>query len=186
MEETRLTATQIGDILVAALEVRAEDKSNLHHRVRYLAKKQYLGDGRTIDNRGTQDFPTSEVYRAALLCEFLAFSIDVKVASTVLKQAEKGFRLNIRNYPVSARRDGGWAFSDWLDTILNGINYGETWWLLVKLGRSGTSHGAGLIGSFAHAEEERVDVDFIFERAAAATVLKINLTTLYGQIRERF
>lgn len=185
MQENRLTATQIAEILAAALEVQDEDKENLHHRVRYLAKKHYLRDGRTIDKRGTLDFPTSEVYRAAILCEFLAYSIDVKVASAALEQAEADYRPGVANYPASAKRDGGWAFSDVLGTALQGIRAGEDWWLIVELRRSGTSDGAGLVGRYAHSEEERTDVDAIFGRAPAATVLRVSLTKLYGNIMER-
>lgn len=185
MQEDRLTATQIADILAPALEVEAEDKENLHHRVRYLAKKHYLRGGRAIDKRGTLDFPATEVYRAAILCEFLAFSIDVKVASAALKQAEADYRPGVGNYPASAKKDSGWAFSDVFSTALKGIRAGEDWWLVVELRRSGTSEGAGLVARYAHSEEERVDVDAIFGRAPAATVLRVSLTKLYGNIMER-
>ena len=185
MQEDRRTATQIAEILAVALEVQEEDKENLHHRVRYLAKKHYLHDGRTIDKRGTLDFPISEVFRAALLCEFLAFSIDVKVASAALKQAETAYRPGVGNYPASAKKEGGWAFSDTLSTVLQGVRAGEDWWLVVELRRSGTSDGAGLVGRYAHSEEERTDVDAIFGRAPAATVLRVSLTKLYGNIMER-
>lgn len=185
MQEERLTATKIAEILAAALEVQIEDKDNFHHRVRYLAKKKYLHNGREIDKRGTLDFPVTEVYRAAILCEFLAFSMDIKVASAALKQAEDDFRPRVGNFPHSARKGGGWAFSDCLNTVLRGIEAGEVWWLVVELRRSGTSDGAGLVGRYAHSEEERTDVDAIFGRAPAATVLRVNLSTLYGKILER-
>ena len=185
MQEDRLTATQIAEILAAALEVQEEDKDNLHHRVRYLAKKHYLRGGRTIDKRGTLDFPTSEVYRAAILCEFLAFSIDVKVASAALEQAETAYHPGALNYPSSAKTDGGWTFPDPLSTVLRGVRAGEDWWLVVELRRSGTSEGAGLVSRYAHSEEERTDVDAIFGSAPAATVLRVSLTKLYGNIMER-
>jgi hypothetical protein len=185
MQDDRFTATQIAEILAAALEVQEEDKENLHHRVRYLAKKHYLHDGRKIDKRGTLAFPVSEVFRAALFCEFLAFTIDVKVAAAALKQAQAEYRPGVGNYPVSAKKDGGWAFSDVLNTARQGIRAGEDWWLIVELRRSGTSDGAGLVGRFAHSEEERTDVDAIFGRAPAATVLRVSLTKLYGNILKR-
>jgi hypothetical protein len=185
MQEDRRTATQIAEILAAALEVQEEDKENLHHRVRYLAKKHYLRGGRAIDKRGTLDFPVSEVFRAAILCEFLAFSIDVKVASAALKQAETAYRPGVGNYPASAKKEGGWAFSDTLSTVLQGVRAGEDWWLVVELRRSGTSDGAGLVGRYAHSEEERTDVDAIFGRSPAATVLRVSLTKLYGNIMDR-
>lgn len=185
MEEKRLTATNIADILAPAMEVQDFDRDNLHHRVRYLAKKHFLLGGRTIDKRGTLEFPTSEVFRAAILCEFLAFSMDLKVASSALEQAERDFRPPFGNYPNSARQDGGWTFSDCLGTVLRGFDAGETWWLIVELRRSGASDAAGLVGRYAHADEERADVDAIFGRVPAATVLKVNLTKLFEKILER-
>lgn len=185
MEEKRLTATKIAEIVAAALEVQDEDKDNLHHRIRYLAKKRYLIGGQKIDNRGTLDFPASQVYRAAILCEFLAFSMDVKVAAAALTQADANFHPRVENYPNSARQDGGWTFLDCLGTVLRGIKTGEDWWLVVELRRSGTSEGAGLVGRYAHADEQKIDVDAIFGRAPVATVLKVNLTRLYGKILEK-
>ena len=184
MDEKRFTAANIADVLADTFEVQDEDKGNLRHRVRYLAKKHYLRGGKAIDKRGTLDFPTSEVFHAAILCEFLSLSMDIKIASSALKQAEKDFRLSPGNYPDSARRHGGWAFSGYLETVLRGIEADEDWWLVVELRRSGTIDAAGLLGRFTHANEQRADVDATFGRAPAATVLKVNLTKLFGKILE--
>lgn len=181
MKEKRFTATNIAEILGDALEVQDADRENLHHRIRYLAKKHYLNGGRKIDNRGTLDFPVSEVFRAAILCEFLAFSMDVKIASTALRDAEE-LCLPPGSYPNSARTDGGWLFSGGLGTVVEGVSAGEDWLLVVELRRSGPSGAAGLVGRYARASIQLPDVDVIFGRAATATVLTVNLTKLFTEI----
>ena len=183
MEERRLTATNIAEILGNALEVQEADRENLHHRVRYLAKKHYLNGGRKIDHRGTLDFPVSEVFRAAILCEFLAFSMDVKVASAALEEAEK-LQLLPGSYPASARTDSGWSFSGGLETVVRSVEAGEDWLLVVELRRSGRSGAAGLVGRYARANDHRPDVDDIFGRAATATFFTVRLTKLFAEILE--
>lgn len=184
MKEKRFTATKIAEILGDALEVQEVDRENMHHRVRYLAKKHYLFGGRIIDNRGTLDFPVSEVFRAAILCEFLAFSMDVKVASAALEEAAK-LRLPPSSYPASARTDSGWSFSGGLGTVVRGVEFGEDWFLVVELRRSGRSGVAGLVGRYVRAKDQEPDVNEIFGRAAPATFFTVRLTNLFAEILER-
>lgn len=180
MDEKRYTATQIADLLADALEYQDSAKSNMHHRVRYLSKKGYLRHGKSIDNRGTLDFPPSEVYRAAVFCEFLGLSIDMKVASSALQRAEDYHPM--LNKPESSRVKGGWQFSGGLATALRGASVGEQWKLFVVLNRSGHSADAGLTAFYTFLGEGRETIDDVFGREEAATILVIDLTKLFKNL----
>jgi hypothetical protein len=182
MTEDQFSASQIGEILADALEVSTEARNNLQHRVRYLAKKNYLKEGRKIDQRGTLQFPTSEVYRAAILCEFLNLSMDMKIAIGILERAE---RFNpIGELPESARiKDGGgYTFHGGLSDAVRGIAFGEKWKLIVTLQRSGYESDAGIAARYVSPKESSVNVDRLFGRAAAATIVAIDLTALFEKI----
>jgi len=183
MAENRFTATQIGDILADALEYSDESRSNLRHRVRYLAKKHHLLNGCKIDERGTLEFPKSEVYRAALYCEFLGLSMDIKVAAQALQQAED-FKPFL-NKPESARVDGGWNFSGGLSSAVRGVGAGEKWKLVILLQRSGHSTEAGLKSFYTWENDRSTDVDAILGREGASTALDIDLCSLFGSLLHR-
>jgi hypothetical protein len=180
MSDNRYTATQIADLLADALEYQDSAKSNMHHRVRYLAKKSYLAHGKSIDNRGTLDFPVSEVYRAAVFCEFLGMSMDMKIAASALQRAES---LHLGpNMPESARVEGGWQFSGGLAAAVRGVNAGENWKLFVVLKRSGHSTDAGLHAFYTWSEEARESIDELYGRNEAATKMVIDLTRLFKNL----
>lgn len=181
MKEQRYTATRIAEILGDALEVQEADKESVHHRVRYLAKKEYLRNGQKIDKRGTLDFPASEVFRAAILCEFLAMSMDVKVALTGMREAE-ALRFPPGEYPASTKTPGGWSFSGGLSQAIRGVESGEEWLLLFELRRSGEVGGGGPVAKYVLADEDQPDVNDIYGRTKAATVLTVNLKSLFTPI----
>lgn len=180
MDEHRYTATNIADLIADALEYDDEAKRNMHHRVRYLAKKGHLQDGRAIDKRGTLDFPASEVYRAAIYCEFLGLTMDIVAASTALQRAEEFHPMFDK--PESARVEGGWHFSGGLASAVRGVRTGEHWQLFVVLKRSGHSTEAGLSAFYTWSEEQIENVDKIYGREAAATSVRIDLSELFKNL----
>lgn len=180
MSEKRYTATQIADLLADALEYQDSAKSNVRHRVRYLAKKNHLAHGKSIDNRGTLDFPVSEVYRAAVFCEFLGLSMDIKIAKSALQRAES---LHVGlGKPDSARVEGGWQFGVGLDPAIRGIKAGENWKLVVVLKRSGHRSDAGPQTFFTWSEETRESIDEFYGREEAATTIFIDLNKLFKNL----
>jgi len=180
MGGNRFTATQIADLLADALEYQDSAKSNMHHRVRYLAKRSYLANGKSIDNRGTLDFPVSEVYRAAVFCEFLGLSMDMKIAASAMQRAEN-LHLGL-DKPKSARVEGGWQFSGGLAAAVRGVKAGEHWKLFVVLKRSGHSADAGLHAFYTWSEDARESIDDLYGREEAATKMVIDLTKLFKNL----
>ncbi|RCW84121.1 hypothetical protein [Paracoccus lutimaris] len=182
MAEDQFSASRIGEVLADALEFATDDRDNLQHRVRYLAKKGHLKHGREVDGRGTLHFPKSEVYRAAILCEFLSLSMDMKIATEVLRKAE---RYNpIGEQPDSARIEGGggYIYQGGLSTAVRGVASGEQWTLKLTLQRSGYMSDAGIAARYVSPRETSVDVDRLFGRARSATIVSIDLTALFEKI----
>jgi hypothetical protein len=182
MTEDQFSATRIGEILADALEFAADARQNLQHRVRYLAKKEHLQHGCEVDGRGTLHFPKSEVYRAAILCEFLSLSMDMKIATEVLRKAE---RYNPSGeQPDSARIEGGggYIYHGGLSTAVRGVAAGEQWTLILTLQRSGYMSDAGIAARYVSPKEASVNVDRLFGRAPAATIVAIDLTALFAKI----
>lgn len=182
MTEDQFSASRIGEILADALEVSTEARNNLQHRVRYLAKKNYLSEGRIIDQRGTLQFPKSEVYRAAIMCEFLNLSMDMKFATAVIKMAE---RFNpIGEPPESAwiTGGGGFSFHGGLSDVVRGVSSGEQWSLMLTLQRSGYDSDSGIAARYVSPNESSVNVDRLFGRAPAATIVAVDLTALFAKI----
>lgn len=179
MSDKTYTATYISDVIGNAQEVQASAKDILHRRTRYLSKKHYLHHGRKLDDRGTLGFPVSEIFRAAIYCEFLALSMDIKVASAALEEAEK-LRFAPGNYPASMQTNGGWPFDEGgLAAAVHGVDTGEEWLLVVEIKRSNQSGGAGLLAHYTVIGHEKPNVDVILGSAVTATTLTINLKTLF-------
>lgn len=188
MSDQKYTATNMSEIIGNAQEVQDSAKDILHNRTRYLSKKKYLCDGSELDKRGTLGFPVSEVFRAAIYCEFLALSMDIKVASTALQKAEK-LRFAPGNYPASMQTDGGWPFDKGgLAAAVHGVDAGEEWLLVIEIKRSGESVGAGLVAHYSVVGHEHPNVDVMLGSAVTATTLTINLKTLFtgllGQLKD--
>ncbi|MCA2012902.1 hypothetical protein LCM17_15500 [Cereibacter sphaeroides] len=182
MTEDQFSASKIGELLADALEIAEEARNNLQHRVRYLAKKEHLQYGRAVDGRGTLHFPKSEVYRAAILCEFLSLSMDMKIATEVLRNAER--YTPIGEPPDSARikGGGGYIYHGGLSTAVRGVAAGEQWTLMLTLQRSGYISDAGMSARYVSPKDASVNVDRIFGRAPAATIVAIDLTALFERI----
>lgn len=182
MTEEQFSASRVGEILADALEVSTEARSNLQHRVRYLAKKGYLKHGREVDRRGTLLFPKSEVYRAAILCEFLNLSMNMQIATDVLRMAE---RYNPHGkLPESAqiKGGGGYIFRGGLSAAVQGIAAGEQWTLMLTLQRSGYLSDAGISARYLSSTETSANIDGRLGRAPAATTVTVDLTALFAKI----
>lgn len=179
MDNRRHTATNISDVIGNVQEVQDSAKDVLQRRIRYLSKKHYLRGGREIDKRGTLDFPFSEVFRAAIYCEFLALSMDIKVASAALQKAEE-LRFVPGNYPVSMQTDGGWRFDDGgLAAAVHGVGSGEEWLLVIEIKRSGENGNAGMVAHYTVVGHQKPNVDVMLGSAVTATTLTISLEKLF-------
>jgi hypothetical protein len=185
MSKTEFTASQIAGALSVSFGEEESANSKLHHRIRYLAKKEHLVNGRKVDDRGTLVFPKTEVYRAALYNELLSLTMDVGMAANAINKAEA---YNPRVHPGSAKGSkGGYNYSGGLPTSVRGVEAGEEWALILTVARAGHSSEANISAQYLWQGEERSidDQDFldaIFGRNRCATRLRIDLKELFAPL----
>ena len=180
MTEDRYTATRIAEEITLALGVSGEAESALQHRVRYLAKKGHLQDGKKVDARGTLEFLKIEVFRAALFCELLAASMDVRSVRDALEQAQD-FHPGAGQYPDSARTEGGWTYQGGgLGAALQGVFAGEKWTLVLSVMRPGFNDEGGLRAFYTWEGNERENVDQLMGRKPEALKIIVDLNVLFS------
>lgn len=124
------TATEIAELLAAADNLRLADHTNIHNRVKYLAKREILKPSRRIDARGTLAFTGPEVFRAAVLVDLVGLAMDVRALEAVNDAATKHFIVP-GGFAPSQRYDGGYVSHGGLADAVQGVAQGESWFLKV-------------------------------------------------------
>jgi len=183
--KTHYTATEIAGVICQSERLTLQDHTDIHNRVRYIAKQGHLSDGERIDARGTLAFAPLEVYRAAIYCEFMALGLDIRSLRHVVSAATRRHD-HSNTKPPSQKVEGGWlSFGGLRDSII-GVRAGEKWLLILQLQMPGHADGGGLVADFVWEEaqdlalEERVRA--ITGRAATRVWATLDLTRLYNGI----
>lgn len=85
----KYTATEIADIICQAQGLSLGYHTELHNRLKYIAKRGMLRDGKAVDGRGTLAFPKLEIFRAAVFVELIGLAMDVRALSAVNDAASR-------------------------------------------------------------------------------------------------
>lgn len=186
MADSKFTATQIGEIICDAWKLHPVERDNLQHKVRYIAKKQYLRHGSKADARGTLKFPKSEIYRAALFCEFLDADVDIRKVSEAVNQAET-YRPLKNPESARAKSGGGFNYPGGLATAVRGVAFGESWRLLLTRMRSSLADARGTYGRYVWSGEEEAESDtaalaVLYGKPHAALIQSIDLNAAFHDI----
>jgi hypothetical protein len=94
----KYTATEIADIICKAQGLTLGYHTELHNRLKYVAKRGMLRDGKAVDGRGTLAFPKLEIFRAAVFVELIGLAMDVRALTAVNDAAD---RLNAYWGPIA-------------------------------------------------------------------------------------
>lgn len=129
------TATEIAEKICATQELTLGDNTALHNRLKYIAKRGVLQNGRAVDGRGTLAFAKLELFRAAVFLELIGLAMDVRALEAVTNAATE----KPQNHGTTSQKvSGGYLSRGGLADAINGVAAGEQWFL--KLWRVNPGH----------------------------------------------
>jgi len=187
MSDEKFTATQIGEIICDAWGLEQGARNNLQHKVRYTAKKGYLRNGTKADARGTLEFPKSEVFRAAIFCEFLEADADINRIGEAINHAER-FTPTVNPASARAPKGGGFEYSGGgLAVAVRGVAACENWRFIVSRARSPLADGKAIYGRYLWSGEDESDDDskalsIFYGKPHAALIQEVDLNAAFGDI----
>ncbi len=181
LKKDRFTATEIAEVLCRADDLVLEDHATTHNRLRYLAKRDMLPGGVSVDARGTKAFPTIAVYRAAIYAELMALAMDTRALEAVVTAAElKGSR----PFAPSQAVEGGFVDRGGLLNAIRGVAAGEDWTLTIAQKMPGMGNSALLEARFewdgaAQSKAENARIDAILGSKPGRTRVTVELAPLF-------
>ncbi len=178
-------ASRIHEILCQADDLEPAKQPALLNRIRYLAKRELLRNGRRIDERGTLAFPKLEVYRAAIFCDLAGLAMDVRALAPITDAAVRRHSLGSVK-PPSLKIEGGWRSAGGLIDSILGVDAGEQWWLIMEYKLADHSFGGGVAADFlwdgAKNPEAEETARQLLGRKPIRTSARIDLSALFGGI----
>jgi hypothetical protein len=190
MKQPEFTATEIAEVLAKANDLVLADHSAMHHRIKYLAKKELLVPTRRLDARGTLAFGPLEPFRAAVFVELLGMAMDARAFEPVnaaTMQHFEGDELAPSQKVGSGYRSGG-ALKD----AVKGVAAGEPWFLKLWRMNPGLQLNEGewepapesIRAAFVYGDKPLWSdkVDAAFMRKPTRTVLSIDLQACFAPL----
>lgn len=186
--KTEYTATEIANLLCEAEDLDLANHTQLHNRLKYIAKRKILEASRELDKRGTLAFAPLEVYRAAVLCELIGLAIDARTLSVVVDAAGAQHPLthnapSMKGSGFSHSRGGLW-------NAVRGTAQGEDWFLKVWRVNPSHSEGEDVRAQFVYGDAPICDLEGDKEVAAlqgrkpSRSHVSVNLKPLFAPIIE--
>lgn len=178
------TATEIAEKICAAQELTLGDNTVLHNRLKYIAKRGVLKNGRTVDGRGTLAFAKLELFRAAVFVELIGLAMDVRALEAVTDNAAKKFNVLAPSQDVP----GGSVSRGGLLDAINGVAAGEQWFLKLWRVNPGLLDPEHIAAAFVPETVSDSDlwgnakVDATHKRKPSRAHVTVDLTALFDPI----
>ncbi len=183
-DSAEFTATEIAEKICAAQELTLGDNTALHNRLKYIAKRGVLKNGRSIDGRGTLAFGKLELFRAAVFVELIGLAMDVRALEAVTDSAAKKFNVLAPSQDVP----GGSVSRGGLLDAINGVAAGEQWFLKLWRVNPGFLDAEYIAAAFVPETVADSDlwgnakVDEIQKRKPSRMYVTVDLTALFEPI----
>lgn len=180
------TATEIAEKICAAQELTLGDNTALHNRLKYIAKRGVLKNGRAVDGRGTLAFAKLEVFRAAVFVELIGLAMDFRALEAVTNNAATKFAV----LAASQKVPGGSLSRGGLVDAINGVAAGEQWFLKLWRVNPGLMDPEHIAAAFVPEEVtdaqlwDNADLDKRLGRKPSRAHVTVDLTALFLPIIE--
>lgn len=178
------TATEIAEKICDAQKLTLGDNTALHNRLKYIAKRGVLKNGRAIDGRGTLAFGKLELFRAAIFVELIGLAMDVRALDAVTANAATRFDASA----PSQRVPGGRQSRGGLIDAIRGVAAGEQWFLKLWRVNPGILEPEHIKAAFVRDKEDGKEpwdsakVDLVHQRQPSRAHVTVDLTALFGPI----